>query len=207
MLEWYRSYCGLAELGEDLRGLVEALAGPVRFKVVRVAELFEEILSFRLTPQTSGAELTELLKQKGASAPDGEVWNDLFHRLWVEFIDPRLGEVGEALLVSGYPPSQAALARIGADGWAERLEFYWRGLEIANGFHELNSPVEQRLRAEQDLRERQRLGGTQIPIDEKFLCSLEAGMAPGAGIAVGLERLFMAIYGVKDIRELKAFAL
>lgn len=226
MLEWYRGYCGLSELAEDLRALIQGLASEKNanvcaaeqasspkliFREMTVAEVFKQVLGFRLTPVTKAEELARELSRreaaKGVALPtlENESWNDLYHRLWVEWIDPWLAQQPEALLISGFPPAQAALARVGADGWAERLELYWKGFEIANGFHELNHPGQQRERAAFDLRERSRLGRTEIPNDEEFLGALDCGMAPGVGIAVGLERLFMALHNVRDIRHLKTF--
>ncbi|MGE3387102.1 MAG: amino acid--tRNA ligase-related protein [Bdellovibrionales bacterium] len=214
MLEWYRSYCGLGQLADDLEQLVRAAVEPanaaaLQFKKISVADLFQTVLNFKLTPQTTGHDLHQLWRSRQnenlQNVAPAETWNDLYHRLWVEYLDPWLAQQKDPVIVTGFPPSQAALSRIGEDGWAERLELYWSGLEIANGFHELNNPFEQRKRAEADLAERQRLGLTKIENDEQFLLALESGMAPGVGIAVGLERLFMAIYGERDIKKLKAF--
>jgi elongation factor P--(R)-beta-lysine ligase len=129
----------------------------------------------------------------------------LFHRLWIESIDPWLAEQPEPIIVYNFPPSLAALSRLTADGWADRLEFYWRGLEIGNAFFELNDPAEQRRRFAADAVEKERLGRSPVAVDDDFLSALEAGMPPACGIAVGLERLFMAAQGVATIQEIKAF--
>jgi lysyl-tRNA synthetase class 2 len=107
--------------------------------------------------------------------------------------------------VEKYPPSQAALARWTAEGWGDRFELYWKGFEICNAFHELNDPVEQRRRMQIDLNEKKRLAKTELPMEEDFLLHLEQGMPPSAGIALGLERLFMAMHEVAEIRELRLF--
>jgi lysyl-tRNA synthetase class 2 len=107
--------------------------------------------------------------------------------------------------VRDFPPSQAALARLNAAGWADRLELYWNGLEIANGFNELTDAATQRARFVAELGERQALGRSPVPLDEDFLQALKAGIPPTAGMAVGLERLFMARKGIRDIGELKVF--
>lgn len=207
MLEWYRSYCGLDRLKQDVRELFAHLSGKenLQFLTFTVTDLFKEVLNFPLTAQTSAQDLYLLAKQKNVPLTKDQTWNDLFHHLWVQFVDPWLAEQDLPLFVTHYPPSQAALARLGEDGWAERLEVYWRGLEIANGYHELNDPFEQRKRSQSDLNQRKVLGKTETPNDEEFLKAMAAGQAPGVGIALGVERLFMAIHGIKDIKMLKAF--
>ena len=207
MLEWYRSYCGLEQLQEDVRQLFQDLSGKenLKFQTYSVADLFWQVLQFELKPSTQAPELLALANQKEMNLSANESLNDLFHCLWVQFIDPWLAEQDLPLFVTHFPPEQAALSRIGQDGWAERLEVYWCGLEIANGFHELNDPKEQRQRVQKDLLERKRLGRTPIAGDEDFLLALESGIAPGVGIAVGVERLFMAIHGINEISRLKAF--
>ena len=77
------------------------------------------------------------------------------------------------VFIEKYPPYQAALARIGSDGWAERFEVYWNGLELANAFHELNNPDIQRVRAEADLAKKKLLGKKDITLDADFFTALD----------------------------------
>ena len=108
------------------------------------------------------------------------------------------------VFVDKYPPYQAALARIDQQGWAERFEVYWNGLELANAFHELNDPVLQRQRSTEDIAKRKQFGFRDIELDETFFQALEKGMPPSSGIALGLERLFMALKGIKNIQQIKS---
>ncbi|MBO9668848.1 MAG: EF-P lysine aminoacylase GenX, partial [Bdellovibrio sp.] len=98
-----------------------------------------------------------------------------------------------------------ALARLTEDGWGDRFEAYWKGLELANAFHELNDPKIQKLRSEEDLQKKAEAGKEMISLDQEFFECLEAGMPPSGGIALGVERLFMALTGVRKIRELSVF--
>lgn len=121
-------------------------------------------------------------------------------------IEPNLPK-DKAVFLTGYPASEAALARVTDDGKADRFELYWKGLEIANAFHELNDPAEQRRRHLADQKYRQENGLQEYPLDENFLGGLEQGMPPSGGIALGLDRLFMALYDVPSIQEMRLFPI
>ena len=106
-----------------------------------------------------------------------------------------------------YPPSQAALARIraGDPPVAERFELYIDGIELANGFQELDDPWEQRLRFESEQATRRREGRCVPPIDERFLAALAAGFPDCAGVALGVDRLLMIAVGAGHIDDVLAF--
>jgi lysyl-tRNA synthetase class 2 len=99
------------------------------------------------------------------------------------------------------------LARIRADDppVAERFELYLGPLEIANGYHELLDPVEQRARFERDLAVRRERGIATPPIDEHLLAAMQVGLPPCAGVALGVDRLLMAMLGTGRIGDVLAF--
>jgi lysyl-tRNA synthetase class 2 len=80
-------------------------------------------------------------------------------------------------------------------------------MELANGFHELTDAAEQRRRFEGELQERRRLGLGAVPMDERLLAALEAGLPPCAGVALGLDRLLMCLVGADHIDQVLAFPL
>jgi lysyl-tRNA synthetase class 2 len=88
---------------------------------------------------------------------------------------------------------------------AERFELYIRGLEVANGYHELLDAREQARRFEQANRERVRRGRPALPLDVRFLEALRVGMPACAGVAVGIDRLVMLATGARTIDEVLAF--
>ena len=122
-------------------------------------------------------------------------------------VEPTLA--GEGLcFVYDYPASQAALSRIAeVDGQrvGQRFELYCDGLELANGYHELNDTDEQRARFEADNRKRREHGLTERPLDESLLAALAHGLPDCSGVALGLDRLLMLRTGSTDIRQVLAF--
>lgn len=202
MLEWYRAYSDLELIIEDLIDLVSEVGGE-KPTVTTFRALFAEHLKVELTPQTEYSSLWNWCVEHGLQPLSDDSWNDLFHRLWIDRIESKLMR---PTIVRDFPPSMAALARRKEDGWADRFEFYWNGLEIANAFHEVNDPLEQLERWQGELSERKRLGTRDLPMDEDLLSKMNHyGLPPTGGIALGVERLFMAAHAIKDIRSLKPF--
>lgn len=128
-----------------------------------------------------------------------------FDHVMAEEVEPRLGLDGPEFIYD-YPASLAALSRLkpGHKGLSERFELYIAGLELANGFSELNNSREQKQRflAEQDLRKK--MGKPVYPLPNRFLASLDH-MPEAAGIAVGLDRLAMIIAGKPAIDDVITF--
>lgn len=211
MIEWYRGLANLELIERDLLELIAFLQDQLfssrqSIEVLKfsVADVFEKHLRFRLTPQTTREQLLQLI-QDSAGSYSQYSWNDLFHLLWVTKVEPQLPQ--EPFLLCDYPPSQAALSRLNDRGWADRFEFYWRGVEIANAFHELSDPVEQRRRFERDQKLRMDYGRTPLEIDENFMRALVRGLPPSSGIALGLDRLFMVMMGLSTIQQTRAFSV
>lgn len=212
LLEWYRAYDNLASIKKDVIDLVTYLSkslkvpGPRQILSYSVAELFKIHCQFTLTPQTTLEELKSLAEKLKVDVRSAESIDDYFFLIFMEKIEKQLPPE-DLIFVEKYPPYQAALARLTEDGWGDRFEFYWQGLELANAFHELNDPKIQRLRSQEDLQKKAEAGKEAIRLDEDFFQSLEAGMPPSGGIALGLERLFMCLYRVKDLKDLRLFPI
>lgn len=202
MLEWYRCFANLDLIKQDFIELVDKLVDvvgnsrPKRVESISMQELFLRHCGFQLKPETNASELLQLCHQLKIHPGTSNAYDDLFFLLVLEKIEPSL-DPEVVTFVEKYPPSQAALARLTSEGWGDRFEIYWKGMELANAFHELNDPILQRQRFEEDLQKKKELGKEMVPLDEEFLRLLEIGMPPSAGIALGLERLFMALTGSK----------
>ena len=139
------------------------------------------------------------------AGPEGERFGDVFFRIFLQAIEPALGH-SRPVYLTDWPASMAALSRIRRDDprWAERFELYAAGLELANGFSELNDAVEQRRRLIEEQGERRRLSRPVYPLDERFLAAV--GRMPDAGgVALGLDRLLMLLTGAERIRDVLLF--
>jgi len=209
MLEWYRvgwDHRRLIDETVELVGAALALVGKsTEVQKYTYRELFRTALG--LDPfAASDAELQAALGDVQID-PHG-LWRDdwldllLTHRIQPTFPAHRI------TVISDYPATQCALAKIRADDSpvAERFELYVGVQELANGYHELTDAAEQRARFERDNARRRERGLIEVPIDARLLAALEQGMPDCAGVALGVERLLMAMLGTDDIRDVLAFA-
>jgi lysyl-tRNA synthetase class 2 len=217
MLEWYRPGFGLAALMDETEAYLRAVCPPVvahggvatdlalPFERLTMAEAFDRWCGGLDILATEGedARLAAAAARIGSPARPGEGWEDLFFRLLLERVEPRLGR-GRATFLTHWPLPQAALARRDpADPRAAlRFELFAGGLELANAFDELTDPVEQRARFAHDVaRRRAETGEEGWDVDEDFLAALEHGMPAGSGIALGFDRLAMLAAGAREIRD------
>jgi elongation factor P--(R)-beta-lysine ligase len=224
ILEWYRagaSYRDLMAECEALLALCQKAAGVpalswrgrkadarTPWQRLSVAEAFArfcgiDLLATAPEPLAPDRErLAEAAAKVGVVPHEGDDWEALFFRIFLERIEPHLG-LGAPTILYDYPLSMAALARQSAADprLAERFEVYACGLELANAFGELTDPVEQRARFERDQARKEALYGERYPIDEDFLAALESGLPECAGIALGFDRLIMLLTGAQDIEQ------
>jgi lysyl-tRNA synthetase class 2 len=132
---------------------------------------------------------------------DDDTWSDIFSKILVEYVEPRLGQ-GRLTLLYEYPAPEAALARLKPSDprVAERFEVYACGVELANGFGELNDAEEQRRRFLIAMDEKARRYGERYPLDEEFLAAM-AKMPEASGVALGFDRLVMLASGAVRIDQ------
>ena len=209
MLEWYRVGWNHEQLIGEAAALVrEALALVGRSaKLERVAyrELYRDALG--IDPMRDDIDRLRAALGEVRIDPEGlrrDDWLDLLmtHRLQPHF------DSGTLLAVYDYPASQCALARIrgaGEGAVAERFELYLGPIELANGYHELADAAEQRGRFARDLATRAARGAPAPPVDERLLAALAAGLPECAGVALGVDRLLMAMLDTPRISDVLAF--
>lgn len=131
----------------------------------------------------------------------------LLQWLFSMYIEPHLGDDQTPCFVYHFPATQASLAKINQQDnrVAHRFELYFRGIELANGFYELQDANEQALRFEKDNQQRQSLNLPTKPVDELFLAALKHGLPDCAGVAMGLDRLFMLQQNLCHIEQALSF--
>lgn len=208
MLEWYRSYANLSTIKHDLIELVEHISDqlkvsrPKEVLTFSMPELFQKYCNFDLKPGTTEDELKQLAQKLNVDVQSATGIEDYFYLIFIDKIEHQW-PLDRLVFVEKYPPYQAALARLDHQGWADRFEAYWNGYELANAFHELNDPQLQRQRSQEDLDKKKLMGKLEVGLDESFFVALEKGMPPSAGIAVGLERLYMAAKNIRNIDQVR----
>jgi lysyl-tRNA synthetase class 2 len=211
MIEWYRPFSDLSDICADVKELILFLKrylGIKGKKPVFENTSFEQILKkmyrYQFAPTTDAGELRAWLKEQNIYFSDSMTLDDLFTLVNLEMIETNI-DPNRVVFLNQYPPYAAALAKLDEKGWAQRFEVYWQGLELGNAFNELNDPDIQEQRLVEDNLKKKSNGLESLPIDREFLESLKQGLPPTAGISVGLERLFMALYQEPDIAKLKWF--
>ena len=179
MIEWYRRNAGYEAIARDLEELMSALQAPVTppgvFPRLTVREAYR--------------------KYAGWDPWTGEWDQNRFDYDMATKVEPNVSE-GPVFLMD-YPPQAASLAVV-KGGVAQRWEFYWKGMELANCFTELCDGEEQRRRFVAAKEERKRLGESDYPLDEEFL-EMVPLMESASGVALGVDRLVAALCGEKDI--------
>jgi lysyl-tRNA synthetase class 2 len=225
MLEWYRVHAPLERIMEDCAAVIALAAHIAGAKVfayrgreaspfdpperITVRDAFRRYAGIDLydSLSTSGHTDTDAFAKHAADrgirvAPDDD-WSDIFSRVLTERVEPNLG-IGRPTVLYAYPAGEAALAQIRADDRrvAERFEFYCCGVELANAFHELRDPIEQRQRFASSMEKQQRIFGASNPIDEDLLAAL-ADMPDASGAALGFDRLIMLATGAKRIESVQ----
>lgn len=211
LLEWYRVGWDHHRLMDETVALVQAAlalvgrsAAPVR--KIDYRSLYREHLGidpFAASIEQLRAELGDVVID-----PDGLTRDDWLDLLMTHRIQPGF-ERDAITVLHDYPASQAALARIRDDGdglaVAERFELYLGPLELANGYHELADADEQARRFAADGERQMQLNGHTRPVDDALLAALSCGLPACAGVALGIDRLLMAMLGTPRIADVLAF--
>jgi elongation factor P--(R)-beta-lysine ligase len=224
MLEWYRAGAGYHDIMADCEALLRAClaaAGAPHFtwqgktadptaswEYLSVADAFQrhaliDLLATAPDPAQPSLDLLAAAADPlGIALHAGDSWEDLFFRIFLDRVEPKLGS-GAPTVLYDYPISMAALARPKAEDprLAERFELYVAGLELANAFGELTDAAAQRARFLADLEKKRARYSITYPIDEDFLAALTHGMPESAGIALGVDRLVMLATGAACIED------
>lgn len=190
LLEWYRPGIDHHALMDEVDALLQTLLNTA--PMVRETYQTVFIRHAGIDPFTESLEgLCASLKAHGLDNvidADEKDRDQYLFLLMSHVVEPALAASSVPVAVHGFPPSQSALAIVN-NGFAERFEVYFRGVELANGFHELTDASAQRARFEDDMAIRASRGFPTALPDLWLLQALEAGMPAASGVAVGLDRL------------------
>lgn len=209
MLEWYRVGFDEFQLMDEIEQLYQLLVkveDPPRISRTSYAELFLTYLE--VDPHAANLEdLLPLVHQYVDPMLQLDDKEACLEVLISHVIEPQLQA---PTFIFDFPASMAALAQkhLNAQGVevARRFELYARGIELANGYFELQDAKEQRLRFSQDQQRREETGRSGLPYDQRLLDALEYGLPSCAGVALGIDRLLMVCHELASISSVQAFS-
>lgn len=204
MLEWYRANVDFYKLMNDVENLLEFLCEKLKvkskkFKRVEMRHLWKKYVGVNLDDYLETDKMLELCRDLGFGPSEDESYEELFYRIFLNKIEFNLKE---PIIVYHYPAPMAALSKLSDvdPRYAERFEVYLGGVELANAFSELTNPEEQLKRLEKERKERKKLGKSVYDVDKEFIEALKF-MPQSAGIALGVDRLVMALASCQDINS------
>ena len=201
MIEWYRRGANYLDIKRDLESLLEGLVVADR----RSGRAEGENILLRVRDA--------YLRYAGWDPWEGDWDQDRFDFDMATKIEPAIKELGGGVFLMDYPPQAASLAKLTTalpttnnprpTTYAERWEFYWDGMELANCFTELCDRDEQKLRFEKAKEARKLLKEADYPIDSEFIDCLPK-IENAAGVALGVDRLVMVLTKMKEISAVRA---
>lgn len=209
LLEWYRPGFDHLDLMAELARLLEKLMPGTICTNISYHDLFQQ--HFNINPHRVDCSVLETIAREHIDLQmDSDNRDDWLNLIISEIIEPQLGR-DHPQIIFDYPASQAALAKTKIDSngdlVAERFELYSKGLELANGYHELTDAKEQRRRFDNDNTIRRKLNKCELEIDQALLDAMEDGLPECAGVALGIDRLIMWILGLQDINQVMSFSI
>lgn len=209
MLEWYRPHYDMYRLMNEVDDLLQQILNCDSPEILSYKQVFTRYVG--VDPLLADkVQLYEAVVKwnLGEAVSAGDDRDTLLQLLFAMLVEPNIGRDKPAFIYH-FPASQAALAKISTEDYrvAERFEVYFKGIELANGFHELTNVHEQYQRFEQDNRKRAAMSLIKQPIDKNFLAALAQGIPECSGVALGVDRLVMLALNAERLSDVIAFSV
>ena len=220
MLEFYKANVDYFYLMNFVEDLIRDISNSINIKEIKVSNKtidlnkpfskfnYMDLLDDALKKKVINLKLEELIsicQNLKINLDKKPTLGRIYDVLMRELVEPKLIE---PTFVLNYPKIISPLAKISRDGnenIVERFELFVGGDEIANAFSELNDPIDQRNRFEEQVK-LQKLGDDEAHnLDEDFLQSMEIGMPPTGGVGIGVDRLVMLLLNKKNIKDVILF--
>jgi lysyl-tRNA synthetase class 2 len=220
MLEFYQAYADLGDMAE----ITEKLLSSVARSVLQTPVITYGDHAIDLSPPYKRMTMLEAVKEYtgedfghfdaamarkqaeslGLEVERGTSWGKALNAAFESFVEDKLVQ---PTFITGHPVDTSPLARRSKEHpqLVERFELFINTWEIANAFTELNDPIDQRLRFEQQVKEREQGDEEAHVMDEDFLDALEYGMPPAGGEGIGIDRLVMILTNSPSIRDVILF--
>ena len=223
MLEFYQAYATYQDMMQMTEALLSSLVKEIHgkssltyqgteidftppWKKVRFKDALVEYGGVDPVLLQDPSQAVDKAKRLGLDLKKGTSHGRVLAELFDELVEPRLVQ---PTFITHYPTDISPLSRRNEEDpdVVDRFELFIAGREIANGFSELNDPIDQRERFLQQIKERSDETDTGLRLDEDFLHALEFGMPPTAGEGIGIDRLVMLLADAASIREVIFFPL
>lgn len=215
LLEWYRVGFDLSQLMDEIAELMQSLFAAEQVELSSVQRqtyqaVFQQYIGLDAL-DFCYADYCAYAQNQGI--PEAVALCEHDHALWLDFlfshcVQPQLRD--DALyLIHGYPASLSSLARINADNplVTDRVELFFNGVELGNGYYELTDAIEQNQRFDKEIAERQQKHLPDVAKDDRLIAALATGLPECSGIAIGLDRLLMLLSKTASIDQVLGFSI
>lgn len=226
MLEFYQAYSNYEDLIELTQRMLErvvvAVTGSltvsyqgqeIDFTSYRRLTMRQAICEFWESGESLDEEslmersrVIDLLTRAGETADNRHSWGHLLGQLFEVVAEPHLFQ---PTFITEFPVEVSPLSKRNPENprFVDRFELFVGGMELANGFSELNDPQEQRERFEEQLQRQEADDELAYQMDEDYITALQYGLPPTAGEGIGIDRLTMILTDSRSIREVILFPL
>ena len=208
MLEWYRVGYDLDDLMEDTQNIfIESAISLYKKPKIKYKGREYNLLDWQkitideafyiytgIYPEDID-KMNKFLKEKESYFKESQDWEELFFRIYAFYVEPNLGKE-KPTFIYDYPPQLSAFAKV-KNGKGKRFEVYINGIELVNGYHELNDPVELETRLKQDI-EKKKKEGFDYPLDTEFIKASQ-NLPECSGASLGVDRLIMILLDLESI--------